>query len=69
MLGDYMIGADYGETVISEITLAVFEDSGWYKVNYYTGGLFRYGKNTIDKLGIIEIESNEVNLSNNLIKK
>ena len=28
-----------------------------------------YGKNTIDKLGIIEIESNEVNLSNNLIKK
>ena len=45
MLGDYMIGADYGETVISEITLAVFEDSGWYKVNYYTGGLFRYGKN------------------------
>ena len=45
MLGDYMIGADYGETVISEITLALFEDSGWYKVNYYTGGLFRYGKN------------------------
>ena len=45
MLGDYMIGSDYGETVISEITLAVFEDSGWYKVNYYTGGLFRYGKN------------------------
>ena len=44
MLGDYMIGADYGETVISEISLAVFEDSGWYDVNYYTGGLFRYGK-------------------------
>lgn len=28
-----------------------------------------YGKDTIDKLGIIEIEPNEVNLSNNLIKK
>ena len=44
MLGDYMIGTDYGEIVISEITLALFEDSGWYKVNYYTGGLFRFGK-------------------------
>ena len=31
--------------VISDITLALFEDSGWYKVKYYTGGLFRYGKN------------------------
>ena len=28
-----------------------------------------YGKDAIDKLGIIEIEPNEVNLSNNLIKK
>ena len=45
MLGDYMIAIDYPEIVISDITLAVFEDSGWYSVNYYTGGLFRYGKN------------------------
>jgi len=45
MLGDFMIGESYPENVISEITLALFEDSGWYKVNYYTGGLFRYGKN------------------------
>lgn len=45
MLGDYMISTDYDETVISDITLALFEDSGWYKVNYYSGGLFRYGKN------------------------
>ena len=45
MLGDYMIGFEYGESVISEITLAVFEDSGWYQVNgLYTGGLFRFGK-------------------------
>lgn len=44
MLGDYMIGVNYAEAVISEITLGLFEDSGWYKVNYYTGGLFRHGK-------------------------
>ena len=44
MLGDYMISTDYPEIVISEISLALLEDSGWYNVNYYTGGLFRYGK-------------------------
>ena len=44
MLGDYMISTDYLEIVISDITLALFEDSGWYEVNYYTGGLFRFGK-------------------------
>ena len=27
------------EMVLSEFTLALLEDSGWYKVNYYTGGL------------------------------
>ena len=45
MLGDYMISTDYTEVVISDITLALFEDTGLYKVNYYTGGLFRFGKN------------------------
>ena len=44
MLGDYMISVDYAEQVISDITLALFEDSGWYEVNYYTAGLFRFGK-------------------------
>ena len=44
LLGDYMIATDYPEIVISDISLAVFEDSGFYKVNYYTGGLFRFGK-------------------------
>ena len=44
MLGDYMISTNYIENVVSDITLALFEDSGWYKVNYYTGGLFRFGK-------------------------
>ncbi len=32
------------EQVISEFTLALLEDSGWYKDNYYTGGLMRFGK-------------------------
>ena len=45
MLGDYMISTEYSEIVISDITLALFEDTGFYKVNYYTGGLFRFGKN------------------------
>ncbi len=45
MLGDYMISTDYIDNVLSDITLALFEDSGFYKVNYYSGGLFKYGKN------------------------
>lgn len=45
MLSDLMIGVAYDEAVLSEITLAFYEDSGWYKTNSYTGGLFRYGKN------------------------
>ena len=45
MLGDYMISMNYIDFVISDITLALFEDSGFYKVNYYTGGLFKFGKN------------------------
>ncbi len=45
MAGDYMIGQSYAENVISPMTLALMEDSGWYTVNYYDGGLFRFGKN------------------------
>ena len=45
MLGDYMISSDYCDNVISDLTLALFEDSGLYKVNYYSGGLFKFGKN------------------------
>ena len=46
LLGEYMNSEPYNEEqVISEITLALLEDSGWYEVNYYTGGLMRYGKN------------------------
>ena len=46
LLGDYMTtDIYYPEQAISEITLALLEDLGWYKVNYYTGGLMRFGKN------------------------
>ena len=45
MLTDYMtLDDNEEEPVISEITLALFEDSGWYYPNYYTGGLFMFGK-------------------------
>ena len=33
------------EQAISEFTLALLEDFGYYKAKYYTGGLMRYGKN------------------------
>ena len=46
LLGDYMTGQTYyPEQYISEFTLALLEDLDWYKVNYFTGGLMRYGKN------------------------
>jgi hypothetical protein len=42
---DYMIGDSYGENLISKLSLAMFEDSGWYKVDYSTSNLFLWGKN------------------------
>ncbi|MGL4948233.1 MAG: leishmanolysin-related zinc metalloendopeptidase, partial [Mycoplasma sp.] len=45
MLGEWLCSTFYPELAFSEITLALYEDSGWYEVNYYTGGLFRFGKN------------------------
>jgi len=44
MNGDYMIGESFGENLISEISLALFEDSGWYKVNREMANLFLWGK-------------------------
>ena len=41
-----MTGSYYqNEAIISEFTLAYLEDTGFYKVNYYTGGLMQFGKN------------------------
>ena len=45
MLGDYMVSTDFPDSAISDITIALFEDSGFYEVNYYSGGLFKFGKN------------------------
>lgn len=41
---DLMTEDKDSKKVLSEITLALFEDSGWYRVRYFTGGLFRFGK-------------------------
>ena len=46
LLGDYMNAFSYvQDQVISEFTLAVLKDTGFYEVNYYTGGLMKFGKN------------------------
>ena len=46
LLGDYMsTNLYYPDQFISEFTLALLEDLGWYKVNYFTGGLMKFGKN------------------------
>ena len=46
LLGEIMTTMTYTEDqVISEFTLSLLEDLGYYKVKYYTGGLMRYGKN------------------------
>ena len=45
MQGELMISEDYSEVVLSDMTLAFLEDLGYYQVNYFTGGLFRFGKN------------------------
>ncbi len=46
MLGDYMVSTSYDEWLISNMTLALFEDLGFYKVDYnISGGLFKFGKN------------------------
>lgn len=41
---DYMIGDSYGENLISNITLGLFEDSGWYMPNYTLANIFLWGK-------------------------
>jgi len=45
MNGDVMLAKSFGENLISDITLALFEDSGWYKVNYELSNVFFWGKN------------------------
>jgi len=45
MLGEYMISETSDDILMSEMTAALFKDSGWYaSVLSFTGGLFRFGK-------------------------
>jgi len=44
MLGDVMIAVSYEELFLSEITCAFLEDTGWYEVSCYSGGLFKFGE-------------------------
>ena len=45
LMSSYSINQNYFvDLVISEFTLALLEDSGWYLIYYYTGGLMRFGK-------------------------
>ena len=45
MLGDYMASFDYFDKTISDITFALFDDSGLYNVDYLYGKYFNFGKN------------------------
>ena len=45
MLGDYMVSTDYPGAVMSDITLALFDATGYYRTMPYSGGLFKFGKN------------------------
>jgi len=42
---DFMIGRSHGENLISDISLAFYEDSGWYEVDYEKANIFYWGKN------------------------
>ena len=46
LLGDYMTkNLYYLDQVISEFTLTLLEELGWYQVNHYSGGLMKFGRN------------------------
>jgi Leishmanolysin len=42
---EYMTASDNEIMRISEITMALFEDSGWYRVNYSMAEGLSWGKN------------------------
>ena len=45
MFGDYMVSYRNDDAQLSDITLALFDDAEFYQVEYYSGGLFKFGKN------------------------
>jgi len=66
LLGELMTSEQYeDEGALSEFTLALLEDSGWYQVNYYSGGLMRFGKNRgCDFLNTYCVSNNVTNFPN-----
>lgn len=44
MMNDFMVAALHPETIFTDITLALFQDSGWYTVNYAGADSISYGK-------------------------
>ena len=42
---DYMTGEDNGNPILSGLTLAFMEDTGWYKVDYSVEETLYWGKN------------------------
>ena len=62
LLGEIMSYSYDVEEIISEFTLALLEDTGNYKANYYTGGLMQYGKNKgCDFLNLKCVNNGKVN--------
>ena len=45
MLGEYMISFDYFDKTMSDMTLALFDDSGRYYIDNLYGRYFNFGKN------------------------
>jgi hypothetical protein len=45
LLSEYMVGSAQDFPVITAMTLAYFEDSGWYKANYSAAGVLQWGLN------------------------
>ena len=66
LLGDYMTyNLYYPDQVISEFTLALLKDLNWYKVNEFTGGLMKFGKNK----GCDFVKSDCLNIEEGLTSK
>ena len=67
-LGDIMtLDLYYPEQVISKFTLLLLDQLDWYEINYYTGGLMKFGKGQgcdfINK-DCIDINNNQISFFN-----
>jgi len=67
-LGDIMtLDLYYSEQVISEFTLTLLDQLGWYQIKNYTGGLMKYGKGEGCKFlerDCIDIQKDQISFSN-----